>query len=75
MSQRDNSQEQPEEKVLVCPLLSLRPEPRDCSAREQQARMVAEAGIRPNDCLRRACAWWDKQSSCCAVLKIARATD
>jgi len=67
MEMTGKSEEARQEEVLICPLLSLRPQTLDDSVR----RLVSAAV--PNACIRAQCAWWDEESGKCAVVMIGRA--
>ena len=67
MSETENSQGEQPQQVLTCPILALKPQTLDDSVR----RLVKTG--RPDDCVQEKCAWWDSESSRCAVLNIAMA--
>jgi len=55
------------EHALTCPLLALQPKTLDDSVR----RLVATS--QPDDCTREKCAWWDSESSRCALVTLSLA--
>lgn len=67
MKETESSLEGVPEHAVTCPLLALRPKTLDDSVR----RLVATS--RPEDCIGNKCAWWDGESSRCALVTLSLA--
>ena len=63
MSDINNSQEEPQEKMLMCPLLALQPR---AQAVMPGGRTVPSLFPLTNDCRREGCAWWHPELQLCS---------